>query len=158
MDAFQKSVSHSLGRALSAGHGAGAIALAVAVAALVTGIILTSSGGRSSPSASGGPRTRLNPDGFALPLTAAPGNPSLTGACHWQYPANPGAVAEHVAGSSPIESYTVQCLDGTANLGGLYLSGYCGHLVSGMVSDNPDRNGPASDRPPPWDQWECIPG
>ena len=158
MDASQKRVSHSLRRALSVGHGAGAIALAVAVAALVTGIVLNSTGGHSSPSARGGPSIRPIPASFDLPMTAAPGSPSLTGACHWQYPGNPGVVAEHVARSSPVASSTVQCLDGTTNLGGLNLSKYCGHLISGMVSDNPDRNGPASDQPPPWDQWECVPG
>jgi hypothetical protein len=145
------------GEALSAGRGAGAAAIA-AVTALVTGIVLTACGGGSAPSASGDPGRSVSPHSFALPLTAAPGRPSLTGACHWQYPGHPDAVAEHVAGSSPLASWTVQCLDGTTDLGGLYLTRYCDHLISGMVSDDPDRNGLASDQPPPWDQWECIPG
>jgi hypothetical protein len=144
-------------KALSAGHGAGAAAIVVA-AALATGIVLASCGGGSSPSASGGSSRSFKPNSFALPLTAAPGRPSLTGACQWQYPGNPGAVAEHVASSSPVASSTIECLDGITNLGGLHLTGYCNHLISGMVSDNPDRNGPASDQPPPWDQWECVPG
>jgi hypothetical protein len=139
-------------------RGVSAAAVIAVVAALVIGIVLAAGGGGSAASASGGPSRGLNPDGFALPATAAPGRPSLTGACHWQYPGHPGAVAEHVARSSPITGDTVQCLDGTADLGGLYLSGYCDQLVSGMVAGNPDRNGPASGSPPPWDQWECIPG
>jgi hypothetical protein len=143
-------------KALSAGHGGGAAAI-VAAAALITGIVLASCGGGSSPSAGGGPSRGPKPHSFALPLTGAPGHPSLTAACAWQYPGNPGAVAEHVARSSPVASSTVQCLDGTTNLGGLHLTAYCNHLISGMVSDNPDRNGPASDQPPPWDQWECVP-
>jgi hypothetical protein len=141
-------------KALSAGHGPGAAAIVVA-AVLATGIVLASCGGGS---AGGGPSRSFKPSSFALPLTAAPGSPSLTGACQWQYPGNPGAVAEHVARSSPVPSSTIECLDGTTNLGGLRLTEYCNHLISGMVSDNPARNGPASDQPPPWDQWECVPG
>jgi hypothetical protein len=90
-------------------------------------------------------------------MTAAPGSPTLTGACEWQYPDHPDAVAEHIADSDPTASYTVKCIDGNTYLGGLNLTGYCASLVSGMVSDNPDRGGPASDQPPPWDQWECVP-
>jgi hypothetical protein len=130
----------------------------VVAATLVTGIVLASCGAGSSPTASAGPSRSLQPSSFALPLTALPGSPSLTAACQWQYPGHPGAVADPVARSSPVASSTVQCLDGTANLGGLHLTAYCNHLISGMVSDNPDRNGPASDQPPPWDQWECVPG
>jgi len=146
------------GEALSAGRGAGATAAIAAVAALVTCIVLAACGGGSAASASGGPSSGVKPHSFALPLTAAPGQPSLTDACQWQYPGYPDLVAGHVARSSPVASSTVQCLDGTTDLGGLYITGYCRHLVSGMVSDNPDRNGLASDQPPPWDQWECIPG
>jgi hypothetical protein len=136
--------------------GAGAAAAIAAVAALV--ILLASGCGGSSPPASGSPSSSVKPPhSFALPLTAAPGRPSLTGACHWQYPGHPDAAAEHVAGSSPLASWTVQCLDDTTDLGGLNLSRYCDHLVSGMVSDNPDRDGLASDQPPPWDKWECTP-
>jgi hypothetical protein len=145
------------GEALSARRGAGAAAVIAAVAALVTGIVLASSGGSSAPSARAGPSRSLHRASFALPLTAAPGRPSLTGACHWQYPGHRDAVAEHVAASSPVASSTVQCVAGATDLGGLYLTGYCRHLISGMVSANPVRNGPASDQPPPWDQWECIP-
>jgi hypothetical protein len=112
----------------------------------------------SAPSASSSSGTGLNPDGFALPLTAASGSPSLTTACQWQYPSDPDAVAEQVPGSSTVAAYTVQCVDGSDNLGGLDLTGYCGSLVSGMVATNPDSAGPATDQPPPWDRWECVPG
>jgi hypothetical protein len=144
------------GEARSAGRGAGAAAIA-AVAALVIGIVLAACGGGSSHSASDDRSSSVNLHSFALPLAAAPDRPSLTGACHWQYPGHPDAVAEHVAASSTVASSTVQCLDGTTDLGGLYLTGYCHHLIDGMVSDNPDRKGLASDHPPPWDQWECVP-
>ena len=143
------------GEGLSSGRGAGAAAIA-AVTALVIGIVLASCGGGSA-SASGAPRRSVSLHSFALPLTAAPGRPSLTGACYWQYPGYPDEVAGHVAASSPVASFTVQCLEGTTDLGGLYITGYCHHLVSSMVSGNPDRNGLASDQPPPWDRWECIP-
>ena len=90
-------------------------------------------------------------------MSAAPGNASLTNACRWQYPDDPHAMAEQVADSNPIASYTVQCFDGGINLGGLNLYGYCNSLVGGMQPYNPDRYGPASDQPPPWDRWECVP-
>jgi hypothetical protein len=106
-----------------------------------------------SASGSGG----LNPDGFALPMTAAPGNPSLTDACQQSYN-DSNAAAVDVPDSSTVPSYTVQCLDGSTDLGGLNLNTYCDSLVSGMLADNPDRGGPATDAPPPWDQWECVPG
>jgi hypothetical protein len=108
-------------------------------------------------SASGSSGNAVNPHGFDLPLTAASGTPSLTGACQWQYPSDPGAVAQDVPGSSTVAAYTVQCVDGSDNLGGLDLSGYCGSLVSGMVATNPDSAGAATDQPPPWEQWECTP-
>lgn len=107
------------------------------------------------PMASSSPA--LNPDGFALPMTAAPGTPSLTGACQWQY-GDPNAIAKHVPGSDPTPSYTVHCLDGATDHGGLNLNGYCDNLLSGMRSDNPDRYGSATDQPRPWEQWECVPG
>ena len=112
----------------------------------------------SAVPASPGSSTTLNPGSFALPMGAAPGNASLTNACRWQYRDNPDAMAEPVAGSNPIASYAVQCFDGGSDLGGLNLDGYCDSLVSGMQAYNPDRYGPASDQPPPWDQWECVPG
>ncbi len=91
-------------------------------------------------------------------MTAPTGSPSLTGACEWQYPDHPDALAEQVPGSNPTPSYTIKCFDGSTYLGGMYLTGYCDSLVSGMVADNPDRYGPVSDEPPPWEQWECVPG
>ena len=130
---------------------------------LSTAVPASPSDSGSAPSGSTGPvspgsSTTLNPGSFALPVAAAPGNASLTGACRWQYPDDPNAMAEHVVGSSTIASYTVQCFAGGTDLGGLDLDGYCDSLVSGLRAYNPDRYGPASDQPPPWDQWECVPG
>jgi len=91
-----------------------------------------------------------------LPLTAASGAPSLTDACQRQT-GDTNAVAVDVPGSDPTPSYTVQCLDGGSNLGGLDLNAYCAD-IAGMQSDNPDRFGAATDQPPPWEQWRCVPG
>jgi hypothetical protein len=95
--------------------------------------------------------------GFALPMTATRGAPSLTAACRWQYPGHPKVIAEHIAGSNPVASYTVQCVDADSDLGGIDLDGYCGSLIGGMQADEPDRFGQASDVPAPWNQWECVP-
>lgn len=100
--------------------------------------------------------TRSN-GSFALPMIAAPRIPSLTDACQWQY-GDPNAIATDIPGSDPTPSYTVRCLDGSSDIGGLYLDTYCNHLVSGMRAYNPDRYGSATDQPPPWEQWECAPG
>jgi hypothetical protein len=66
--------------------------------------------------------------------------------------------AVHNPNSSTVAAYTVQCVGSSGDLGGLDLSGYCASLVSGMVATNPDTTGPATDQPPPFERWECVPG
>jgi serine/threonine protein kinase len=112
----------------------------------------------SAPAAGGSSASALNPSGFALPVIAATGSPSLNAACRWQYPSDPTVAALHIPNSSSVAAYTVQCVGSSGTLGGLDLSGYCASLVSGMVATNPDTTGPATDQPPPFERWECVPG